>query len=53
MHTFDSLARAMARPAPARRKSSARDGSALWPAVSICCALMPLGVMIQAYLLTA
>lgn len=55
MHTFDSLARSLVQPAQAaqRQQRSGRSGSALSWAVSICCALMPFGVMVQAYLLTA
>lgn len=53
MHTLDSFARSIARPAPARlRHKPVRSGSVLWSGVALCCALMPLGMMVQAYLVT-
>jgi hypothetical protein len=53
MHTFDSLAKSLARPARARPLRSERSGSATGAVVSVFCVLAPLGMMVRVYLLTA
>ena len=49
MHTFDSLARTMVAPRP----KAARRTPVLLHLVPLTCALLPLGVMMQAWWLTA
>jgi hypothetical protein len=55
MLDFDTFARSMVRHAPPRRDQarSRQTASVLSWAIPLGCALLPLGVMVQAYLLTA
>lgn len=52
MHTFDSLARSLARPSRVRPLRSERSGSVIAAVVSVCCVVAPFGVMVRVYLLT-
>lgn len=56
MHSFDSLARTLVGPPPraARPLQPRRERQPILPhLISVTCALLPLTVMVQAYLLTA